>query len=177
MVTVIEKWKKSVDNGGALDALLTDLMKAFDCLPYDLLIAKLDAYSFDKSSLKSMQSYLSNRKQRVTINDRYSSWSEILFGVPQGSILGSLLFNISTCDVFYFLEDSDIANYAYGSTPYCADNSAEFVINLEQSSTIFFDCLNNNYIKVNIGKSHLLLPGNSRARATIDNSYFSKPCQ
>ena len=78
MVSLIEKWKKSVDNGGAFGALLTDLSKAFDCLPHELLIAKLDAYGFDKSSLKLVHSYLSNRKQRV--NDRYSSWSEILFG-------------------------------------------------------------------------------------------------
>ena len=87
LITLIEQWTKSVDNGGAFGALVTDLSKAFDCLPHELFIAKLDAYGFDKSSLKLIQSYLSNRKQIVKINDKYSSWSEILFGVPQGSIL------------------------------------------------------------------------------------------
>ena len=72
--------KKSVDNDDAFGALRTDLSKAFDCLSHELLIAKQDAYGFDKSSLKSIHSYLSNRKQRVKINDRYSSWSDILFG-------------------------------------------------------------------------------------------------
>ena len=75
--------------------------------------------------------------------------------------------------MFYFLEDFDIANYADDSTPYCAGKSTEFVVNnLEQSSTILFEWLNNNYMKVNTGKSHLLLSGNSRATATIDNSYI-----
>ena len=96
--------------------LLTDRSKAFDCLPHELLIAKLDAYGFDKSSLKLIHSYLSNRKQRVKINDRYSSWVDILFGVPQGSILGPLSFNIFICDMCYFLEDFDIANHADQTT-------------------------------------------------------------
>ena len=73
LINLIEKWKKSVGNGGAFGALLTDLSKAFDFLPHELLIAKLDAYCFDKSSLKLIHSYLSNRKQRVKINDTYSS--------------------------------------------------------------------------------------------------------
>ena len=87
--------KKSVDSGGAFGALLTDLSKAFDCLSHELLIAKLEAYGFDEKALTLIYNYLSNRKQRVKINDSYSSWSEILFGVPQGSILGPLLFNNS----------------------------------------------------------------------------------
>ena len=129
LITLIEKWKKSVDNGGAFCALLTDLSKTFDYLPHELLIDKLDAYGFDKSSLKLIHSYFSNRKQRVKINDIYSSWREILFGVPQGPILGPLLFNIFICDMFYFLEGFDIANYADDSTQYCAGKSAESVVN------------------------------------------------
>ena len=72
LITLIEKWKKSVDNGGAFGALFTDLSKAFDCLSHELLIAKLDAYGFDKNALKLVNSYLSNRKQRVKINGKYS---------------------------------------------------------------------------------------------------------
>ena len=113
-----------------IGVLLTDLWKAFDCLPHELSIARLDVYSFEKSSLKSTHSYLSNRKQRVKINDRYSLRSEILFRVPQGSILGSLLFNISICDLFSFLEGFDIENYADDSTPYCPGKSAELVLTI-----------------------------------------------
>ena len=91
LVSLIEEWKKSVDNGVAFCALLSDLWKAFDCLSHELLTPKLDAYGFDRSSLKLIHSYLSNRKQRVKIYDRYSSWSGILFWVPQGSILGHVI--------------------------------------------------------------------------------------
>ena len=74
LISLIEKWKKSVDNGGAFGALMTDLSKVFDCLSHELLIAKLEAYGFDEKSLKLIYNYLSNFKQRVKINDSYSSW-------------------------------------------------------------------------------------------------------
>ena len=70
---MIEKWKESVDNGGAFGALMTNLSKTFDCLHHELLIAKLDAYSFDIKSLKLIQQYISNRKQRVNAGNACSS--------------------------------------------------------------------------------------------------------
>ena len=93
LVAMIEKFKKSLDQGGEYAALLTDLSKAFDCLPHDLIIAKLHAYGFDKASLRLMHSYLTDRYQRVKINNSYSLWSLITHGLPQGSILGLILFN------------------------------------------------------------------------------------
>ena len=84
LISIIEKWKKFVDNGKIFAALLTDLAKAFDCLPHDLIIAKLNAYGFSLSVSRLMQSYLCNRKQIIKINTTYSSKEEILFGVPQG---------------------------------------------------------------------------------------------
>ena len=115
---MIEKWKKAVDNGGVFGALLTDLSKAFDYIPHDLIIAKLEAYGFHIDTLKLIHDYLSNRKQRVKVNDAYSSWKDIFYGVPQGSILGHVLFNIQLCDLLYFLEDLDIASYTDDTTIY-----------------------------------------------------------
>ena len=96
-----KKWKKTVDNGtfGALLAS-SDLSKAFDCIPHELLIAKLSAYGFNFKALKFIYSYSNNRKQRVRINESFSEWAELLFGVPQGSILGLLLVVIFLCDSF-----------------------------------------------------------------------------
>ena len=77
---------------GISGALLTDLSKAFDCLLHDVLTAKLAAYGFDYDSLVFIQSYLSERQRSTKVNNAYNIYSDILYGVPQGSILGPLFF-------------------------------------------------------------------------------------
>ena len=80
---MIEKWKEHFDKkGGIAGAIMMDLSKAFDTLNHELLIAKLEAYGFDKSALAILLSYLSDRWQRTKINTSFSTWSEILSGVP-----------------------------------------------------------------------------------------------
>ena len=132
------KLQKALDQGNEYGALLTDLSKAFDCLPHDLIVAKLHAYGFSIESLKLLNSYLTERMQRVKMNDQFSSWLDIVVGVPQGPILGPLLFNIFFCDMFLFCNDIEFASYGDGNTPYCIEKTSEEVISqLEKSSKSF----------------------------------------
>ena len=100
LLVMLETWKRSVDKGKVFDALLTDLSKAFDCLDHELLTAKLNAYGFSLPALRLVNDYLSNRKQRTKIENTYSTWVDIIFEVPQGSILGPLLFKVFLADLF-----------------------------------------------------------------------------
>ena len=130
---MIEKWQKFLNAGGAFWALLTDLSKAFHCLPDELLTAKLHAYRVDFPSLKLLDSYFTKRKQRMKLNGVYNSWSEILLAVLQGCRLGPLLFNIFLCELFQFFPNVDIANYADDNTPHSSNiNLNKVLLNLEK---------------------------------------------
>ena len=157
LLAMIEKLKESIDNKGVYAALLTDLSKAFDCLPHDLLIAKLHAYGVELNALNFLCSYLTNRYQRVKINNSFSEWSEIIYGVPQGSILGPLLFNIFLSDLFLFLPETTFASYADDNTPFLIGKDVKPVLdNLERVSNAMLKWFSNNGMKANPDKYHLL---------------------
>ena len=103
LIAMIEEAGIILDKGGTFGALLTDLSKAFDCMTHDLLIAKLHALNFDMNALNLIFDYLTGRKQRVKMNSSFSSYLDIFQGVPQGSILGPLLFNLFQSVIYSYL--------------------------------------------------------------------------
>ena len=155
---MIEKLRKIGDKKGIFAAVLTDLSKTFDCITHNLLIAKLSAYGFDRKSLMFILAYLKSRKQRTRIGSAFSDYLNILFGVPQGSILGPILFIIFLSDLFYIYNDLDYANYADDTTPYvCRQNYAEAIEFLEPTINNIFAWFKNNGLVANSGKSHFWL--------------------
>ena len=119
--------------------MLLDLSKAFDCIPHDLLIAKLDTYGFDKEALSLIYSYPMNRKQSVRIS-----------GVPQGSVLGALLFNIFLNDLYFFITKASLHNYADDNplSAYSSDlNSLIDILPEESQTTIYWLKANHMIVK------------------------------
>ena len=165
-----EKWRNCLEKGGISGAILRYLSKAFDFILHDLLAAKLAAYGFDYQSLRIMESFLSNKYQRTKINNAFACYSEIIYGVPQGSILAPLDFNIYFCNIFFDIIECDSASYADDNTPYnCYFNLDNVISNLEKSTNSLLTWFSENHMKVNANKCNLLVSFDERCTAKIED--------
>ena len=110
-----------------IGAIATDLSKAFDCLPHDPILEKLRFYGLSAKSISLLRSYLSSRYQRVKLGNTFSSWMGISAGVPQGSILGPMLFNIFMNDLVYAIKNCKMINYADNTKIYLLHSEPQVV--------------------------------------------------
>ena len=117
-----------------------------------------------------MESFLSSRQQRTTINNVFSRYSEILYELPQGSILGPLLFNVYICDIFFDIIECDIARYGDDNTPYNFNFNLDNAINnLEKSTNSLLNWFRENHMKANADKYNLSVSSYESCTAEIED--------
>ena len=135
LINLIEKWLKDVDEGKYVGAVFLDFKKAFDMVNHDVLFYKLELHHFSSSSLQLMKSYIYNRYQLVKIGDVQSDLQIIKSGVPQGSILGPMLFLLYINDIASFVDNTSIIDlYADDSTVHESGYDVKMIESHLQSS-------------------------------------------
>ena len=151
LIRLIENWKESLDEKKIVGAVLKDLSKAFDSILHDILIAKIYAYGFSINAVTFFYSYLNRRNQNVRINNMHSVFQVLLSGVPQGSIIGPLIFNIFINDLYLWITKTNLLNFADDNTISAAERTMK---NLETESQAAIEWFKLNEMIVNPDKFH-----------------------
>ena len=131
LITVIDDWVKILDKGGQVDTFILDFEKAFDTLPHELLKCKLYAYGIGGKTLKWINSFLCDRQQRVVMNGVKLEWDLVLSGVPQGTVLGPLLFSLYINDITEDI-DSELRFFADDCVCYREIKDTEDTVKLQE---------------------------------------------
>ena len=164
LIRLIEECRNALDQNLIAGGILMDLSKAFDSIPHDLIIAKLNAYGFKRDSLKMVYSYLKGRRQCVRVNSSDSKFQTILAGVPRGSILGPIIFNIFINDLNYFLERASLHGFADDHTITSFNKNLERLLkqNLNSEANIAVDWLSINNMVANPAKFQAIVFTNKK---------------
>ena len=128
---VINDWAKILDNRGQVDTFILDFEKAFDTPPYELLKSKLSGCGIGGQTLKLIDSFLCYRQQRVVVDGAKSNWAPVLSGIPQGTVLGLLLFSLYINDISTDI-DSEIRLFVDDCVCYLEIKDTEDTLKLQK---------------------------------------------
>ena len=155
----MENIKQALDEGENVGLILLDLSKALDCLPHRLLLCKLNAYGVSYEACSLIKSYLCQRLQRVKAASARSQWQIIQKGVPRGSVLGPLLFDIFINEIIHELQGvCSLHNYADDNIICCSHSDMNILkINLGKGANLTLKWFENNHTKANPSKFQAIL--------------------
>ena len=182
LMKIIDDWSYALDNNKQVDAIYFDIMKAFDTVPHQRLLGKLESYGLSVEIVSWIKNFLTNRVQRVSVNGSDSKWQNVMSGIPQGSILGPVLFIIYmndlpeniTSEIYLFADDTKI---------YCVIETINDQRILQSDIRKLEDWSRKWLLKFHPGKCKQLTIGNKPDKrypgitVTVTRNYYMKQSQ